>query len=186
MPHNRNDGKIVVSHVNIRQSIYLLLLKLILIDVFAAVCILAFFSSLVLPLSTEIKIGIVSSNTFYFSLLVLAKMGATLFVVLQWLNEYYEITPFKIIYRKGIIWSKEIIYKIEHIESVSLKQGVVGKLLNYGTIEFYDWRTKSYVSFYLIHNPVKYMNILESLVPGADEQKEIIREHIIMKAEERL
>ncbi|MDO8657376.1 MAG: PH domain-containing protein [Candidatus Levybacteria bacterium] len=186
MPHNRNLGKIVVTHVNIRQSIYLLLLKLISIDIFAALFVLAFFSSLFLPFSTEVKINIVSNNGIYFFLLVLFKISVTLFLVLRWLNEYYEITPFKIIHRKGIIWSKEKAYKIEHIESVSLKQGIIGKVLNYGTIEFYDWRTKNNVSIYLIHNPIKYMNILESLVPGADEQKETVREHIIMKSEERL
>lgn len=186
MAHNRNIGKIVVTHLNIRQSIYLLLLKLVSIDILAGVIVLLFFSSFFMPLSTEFKLKIVSYNIVYFSLLVLFKIGVTLFVIFQWLNEYYEITPFKIIHRKGIIWRKETEYKIEHIESISLKQGVIGKILNYGTIEFYDWRVKNDVPIYLIHNPVKYMNILESLMPGADQRKEIIREHVIMTADEKL
>ncbi|MDO8657433.1 MAG: PH domain-containing protein [Candidatus Levybacteria bacterium] len=186
MPHNKNYGKIVVTHVNIRQSIYLLLLKLISVDVFGALLVIGFFSSLFLPFSTELKIKIISNNGIYFFMLVLFKIGITLFLILQWLNEYYEITPQKIIHRKGIIWTKEETFKIEHIESVSLKQGLIAKILNYGTIEFYDWRTKDNIPIYLIHNPIKYMNILESLVPGADEERESIREHIIMKSEEKL
>lgn len=174
-----NKKTIVVTHVNIRQSISFLLLKLIFIDLLAAVFVLIFFSSIFAPqLTTEFKIEIVSLNKIYFGALFAIKTFLTIFVVLQWLNEYYEITANKIIYRRGVIWRREDRHEYEDIKSLKFQQGMLGKIFNYGTIDFYDWKERRFKTIYQVHNPHRYFKILEELIPKAEIEKKMIRERV--------
>ncbi|MDO8583034.1 MAG: PH domain-containing protein [bacterium] len=177
------EKKIIVTHVNVRQSIIFLFTKLIALDVLATVIALVFFSPLIVPLSITIKTQIISYNILYFGLLLFAKILLTLFVVLEWLNEYYEITPAKIFHRRGIIWRKEDVYdlsgnKPDRITSIGIQQGFLGKIFNYGTLFFYDRGLYKYYYLHYIHNPLRYFEILQHLLPDAAIEKNIIREHV--------
>ncbi len=177
-----NEEKIVVSHVNVRQSIVFLISKLIVLDIIATLTALIFFSPLLVPLSMEVKLQIVSYNIWYFGLLIFAKILLTLFVVLAWLNDYYEISPTKIFHRRGIIWRKEDSYdlslKSNKITTIGIQQGLIGRSFNYGTLFFYDRAVYRYYYMHYIHNPLRYLEILHHLLPNADVEKELIREHI--------
>lgn len=177
-----SEKRIVVTHVNVRQSIVFLITKLIVLDVLATFIALVFFSPLIIPLSIEIKTQIITYNILYFGLLLFGKIALTLFIVLEWLNEYYEITPTKIFYRRGIIWRKEDAYDISlkstRITSIGIQQGLMGRTFNYGTLFFYDRGVYKYYYLYYIHNPLRYLEILHTLLPNADIEKELIREHI--------
>lgn len=177
-----SEKKILVTHVNVRKSIVFLITKLIVLDVLATFIILVFFSPLVVPLPVEVKAQIVSYNILYFGLLFFAKIVLTLFIVLQWLNEYYEITPTKIFHRRGIIWRKEDSYdltpKSSRVTAIGLQQSALGKIFNYGTLFFYDRGVYKYYYMYYIHNPLRYLEILHQLLPNADVEKDVVREHI--------
>ena len=180
------EGKknLTVSHVTIRQSIFFLILRLTILDIFTTLAALAFFSSFFIPLSIEAKLAIVSSNFIYFILLATFKIILTIFIVLQWLNDYYEITPEVVTHRWGIIWQKDDSFKITHIKNFGVRQGIWGKMFNYGSLHFYDWFMKREYSIYLIHNPRKYLKILEDLLPFADEDRELVRDHIFQSEDE--
>lgn len=186
--HDR-ERKIIVTHVNVRTSIVFLLAKLIVLDIIATVIALVFPFPLIVPLSMEIKTLIISSNILYFGLLLLGKIILTLFIVFSWLNEYYEITPTKIVYKRGILWRKEDVYDLNprdpavRISSIGIQQGILGRIFNYGTLFFYDRGTYRYEYLHYIHNPLRYFEILHYLLPNAAIEKEIIREHIKDKEE---
>lgn len=183
---HEDEKKIIVTHVNVRQSIVFLITKLMVLDILATFVVLIFFSPLIVPLSTEIKTQIISYNILYFGLLLFGKIMLTLFIVLAWLNEYYEITPTKIFYRRGIIWRKEDTYdlsrdkssKTTSITSIGIQQGVLGRIFNYGTLFFYDRGVFKYYYLYYIHNPLRYLEVLHRLLPDAAIEKDVIREHI--------
>ncbi len=179
------DGnKISVSHINIRQSIFFLLLKLVILDLFAVFLILVFFTSLSASvISSDIKLKLISYNLPVFLILGFIKIVITLFVVLQWLNEYYEVWPNSIIHKKGIIWKKEEKHTFGHIRLIKIEQGIWGRLLTYGTLSLYDYSLRRYASLYLIHNPIKYFHILDDLLPKAQKEKEVLREHIFEREE---
>ena len=111
--------------------------------------------------------------------MVILKIGATTYVVLDWLNEYYEIRSDRFIHRKGIFSRKDEEYPFVNIESVKLSQGFIGRLFNYGTLELFEFKPIKYRTMYLIHNPARYLHILESLMPEATVEKEVPREHLI-------
>lgn len=171
------DGKINVTHINIRQSIFFLMLKLIFLDVLAAFFAVIYFSSVSNKFVPEV-IGklILSYNIQFFSVLIFLKIALSVYIVMGWINEYYEIWPDSIIHRSGFIIKNEEKHPLSHIRSIKVEQGPFGKELGYGTITIYDWYLEKYTSLYLIHNPIKYYNILESLVPKAEEEKQVFRE----------
>lgn len=178
----KESEKIAVTHVNVRKSIIFLLSKLVAVDILATFLVLIFFSPIFFPLPTEIKTKIISYNAVYFLILVFLKIVFTIYIVLAWLNEYYEVNPSRIFYRRGIIWRKEDLYdlsrKTNGISSIGVKQGLLGRIFNYGTLFIYDRGTYKYYYLDYIHNPLRYLEILHNLLPQADVEKEIIREHI--------
>ena len=161
-----------------------MLLKLVILDLFAVFLILVFFTSLSASvISSDIKLKLISYNLPVFLILGFIKIVITLFVVLQWLNEYYEVWPNSIIHKKGIIWKKEEKHTFGHIRLIKIEQGIWGRLLTYGTLSLYDYSLRRYASLYLIHNPIKYFHILDDLLPKAQKEKEVLREHIFEREE---
>ncbi len=180
----RTDGKpnIVVSHVTIRQSIFFLHLRLVALEILAAASIIAFHTLLVAtPLKEQFGQNIIVFNVPLFVVLVFIKFSFTILVILQWLNEYYEIRPEEVVFRKGFIFKREKRYLLTHIGEVTLEQGIFGRIFNFGTVKLFNWTTEREEYLYLIHNPEKYQKILEDLTPEADEGKEILRKKIFDK-----
>lgn len=165
------DRKIEVSHVNIRQSISLLVIKLLALDLLAAFFMLTFclpIKCFNIPLDFDF---------LFFLVAVIVKMALSFYAVFQWLNNYYEINPEAISHHAGFIYQKKEKYYIKHIREVGLDQGLVGRYLNFGTIELYNWDLKRYQYLYLIHNPLKYYRIIKQLRPNVDEEDAVVREH---------
>ncbi len=183
-----DDGKnIVVTHVTIRQSISFLVLRLLAIEIITAIAIV-FFHTLLLrsDIRQMVEPGLLIFNIPLFIILVVVKTILTIFVIVQWLNEYYEITTKDIVYRKGLILKKEERYLLHHIGSVEVEQGIFGRIFNFGTLKLYNWTKEKYVYLYLIHNPMKYLHIMEELLPNTDKSKKVLREHILEPEEDNI
>lgn len=170
--------KIYVTHVNIRLSISLLLLKLIAVEGMAGVMLalsqiaLFLYVTNVQTFHTIIGFGIPA-----IIILVTVKTLITLFVILQWLNEYYEISASFIQYRRGLIFRKLDNYPTEDIKFIEVQQGLFGRMFNFGTITLMNIRRVKYVEMYLIHNPLRYAQVIEEVVPHLVERKNVIRRH---------
>ena len=184
---NETGKNIVITHVTIRQSISFLVLRLLSIEIMAAIAIIV-FHTLILRSDIRQLVGddILIFNIPLFILLVVIKTVITIFVIIQWLNEYYEITTKDIVHRRGLILKKEERHLLQHIGSVSIEQGVFGRIFNFGTLKLFNWTKEKYVYLYLIHNPMKYLHIMEELLPDADKSKWTVREHILEPEEDSL
>lgn len=172
-------GYIDLPYVTVRQSIAFLLLRLIVIEILASLFVVVFNGFLVSSVTSDaVQPLLVRFNVPIYIFLVILKIILVIYVVLQWVNEYYRITPKEIIHKKGFIFKKEEKCKIYHVAEISLEQGLLGRIFNYGTIKAINWATDKTVYLYLIHNPVRYKNVLHRLIPEADEEKKVFREHI--------
>lgn len=168
-----DNKKIIVTHINVRQSISLLILKLITIDVITATVIGILYLSLLSGILVDFRLGISWIHIVLYIIFVALEISLTVYVVLGWLTEYYEITPDHITHRYGIFKKKEKKHKISHVDNLTLDQSMVGKYLNYGTISAYNYRHNRVLTFFSIHNPHRYMAILEELTPEADKAKDL-------------
>ncbi len=172
--------KIVVTHITIRQSIFFLVLKLFVLEFFAAACLVTYYifvisSGLIQRIPTEIAVF----NLPIFLLAVLIKSIVMIYVIVLWLEEYYEITTNEVYHRKGFIIKREERFTLEHIGSLKMEQGIFGRIFNYGTLKLYDWANEQDIYLYLIHNPLKYYKILKELLPNADVEEKMLRRHVV-------
>lgn len=177
------EKKIFVSHVTIRQSISFLILRLIVLEIISAALIILFYSILM-------PIGIIENvfgsnyglyNTLIFIVFIIGKTLLMTYIVIVWLNEYYEITPKEVIHKTGLIFRKEEKNVLNHIDAVEIEQGLLGRIFNYGNLILFNWVLEKNTMLYLIHNPKKYLRILQDLLPQSDQRKRIIRERIVEK-----
>ncbi len=181
---NEEHG-IHVSHITIRQSISFLLIRLVTLEI---VSVLGLILSLVFFFNDQVqdRLGdlILFINIPFFALVVLVKTIVMLFIVIQWLNEYYEITPKYIVHKRGFLFKKEERNTLMHLGKVSLEQNLLGRLLNYGNVKVFNWALEKEITLYLIHNPMKTIRVLQDLLPEADEENKTIREHLIEEDKE--
>ncbi len=175
----KKSAGIRLDHINIRVSISNMLWKLLFLEAVSAIGLLFIYLT---PSDSEIFGGFFVLLESYFGwiffVLVLSKIILTVYIVLDWLNEYYEMDRQFIYHRRGIIWTSEQKYAIANIQSVKLEQGLWGKIFNAGNLRFYDAEVKKEFLIYMIHNPLRYFEILDKMLPRVDAEKKVIREHI--------
>ncbi len=158
-----------LTHLNIRQSIAILLFRLILIDLLMAGFIIGFYSILARVDLTDLVYLSPTETFFYvFGLLGFTKILVTIWVVLKWLYEYYEITPEYIIHKRGLIFRRTEQYRIDHVRMIDIQDTLLGELFNFSTVTLYDLRLNKYLDLYLIHNPQRYALVIKSLKPDIE------------------
>ena len=169
------DHKITFTYLNIRQSIVILLAKLVCIDVVLAFIVVALFSVLVEG-GELFGVMLMSTSLFLslFGLIGFIKVILSIYVVLLWLNEYYEITPDAIIHKTGIIFRKKQQYALNNIRVMDIQDNFLGELCNFATITLYDIRLNKYLDMYLIHNPLRYAHVIKELRPRIEMKEDAV------------
>lgn len=173
---------ITVTHITVRQSIFFLVLKLLFLEAVAAIAIIA-FHLILSRYSAYTTVNLSIFNVPVFVVLVLVKTLFMIFVIVSWLEEYYEISPTEVVHRKGFLFRREEVYTLDHIGSITLDQGLFGRIFNFGSLKLFDWALEETVNIYLIHSPLKYHKILETLLPEVDREKKVFRERVIDEEE---
>lgn len=176
---------ITLTYLNIRQSISILIAKLVVIDLALAVVVIFLYYLLV---NGNIFFKQLSSNAplflIIFSLVGFIKIALTIYTVLLWLNEYYEITPEHIVHRRGIIFKKRIMYKLANVRQIGVEDSFLGEMFNFGTITFYELRLNKYIDMYLIHNPRRYAKVLKQMKPDLELKEDHVWLPFLKKGED--
>lgn len=180
------DGqRIALTYLNIRQSIAILLAKLILTDLIVSMIIVGLYFLLVLGqlfnlfVSTDPYLFLIS-----FGLIGIIKILISSYVVLKWLNEYYEITPESIVHKSGLIFRKIEQYQLANVRAMTIEDSLLGEIFDYATITLYDMRLNKYLDMYLIHNPGRYAKVLQTLKPTIEIKNDRIRLPLLPKEED--
>lgn len=164
-----HSTKITLTHLNIRQSIVILLAKLVAADLLLAFIIISFYFLLV---QGEQFLLSGSSNTLLFlitfSFIGIIKITLSIYVVLQWLCEYYELTIDCVFHKRGILFKKTEKYNLDKIRALKIEKTFLGEICNFATITLYDLRMNKYLDMYLIHNPDRYVETFQILKPNLE------------------
>ena len=178
------DHKITFTYLNIRQSIVILLARLMLLDIFTAGIVIGLYFLLVR--GEQIMGSILTNPSLFLNLFIIigiVKILINIYVILQWLNEYYEITPDHIYHKRGIIFRKTEQYRIDHVRSMDVQDTFLGEIFNYATITLYDIRLNKYLDLYNIHNPQRYAHVLKELRPNIEMKKDRVHLPFMPKEE---
>lgn len=180
--------EITFTHVNIRQSITILIGKIFAIDFIAAVILIALYYGIIISGATPEEIAIQGTILFLilFIIVGIVKLVLDGYVILSWLNEYYEITPEYIIHKRGIIFKKTEKYKVDLVRAMDVQDSFIGQLFNFATITLYDIRLKKYLDMYLIHNANRYAKIIQHLRPDVEVSTDEVRMSLRNRQDEEL
>lgn len=169
------QNKITLTHLNIRQSIAILLSKLVILDLLISIIVIILYIILIQG-GELVSLSFKNSSAFLviFGSLGIIKVLLSIYIVLMWLNEYYEITPDSVIHKKGIIFRKTELYRLDKLRAINVQDTFLGELFNFATVSLYDMRLNKDLDMYLIHNPERYVKILKSLRPDLEMKKDRI------------
>ena len=147
----------------VRESIVLVVMKLIFTEVIFAAFLLLFnflFSYL------DLHANIPNLANWYLTVLAgsfLINIGLIILISLKWNSEYAEISKEGVVKHSGILQRKEQKYACNFVEGAKLEQSFLGMILNYGTIELYDPALKEQVYLLNIANPKRYSKIIQDI-----------------------
>ena len=105
-------------------------------------------------------------------LLAFVPLFVMLRIFLDWINERYMITNRRVMELRGIVNKNVRDSALEKVNDVGLNQSVVGRILNYGTVEIITGSDVGVNTFHRIASPVRFkramLNAKEALhsVPG--------------------
>ncbi len=89
-------------------------------------------------------------------------------IVLSWVYDYCTIEPKNITVRKGVIFSRQDRYNMEETQSITVRQGLFGKLFNYGTIELQNPEMDKKVFLKNVPDPYHEASFIEKFYPGSN------------------
>lgn len=154
----------------IRQSPFLLIAKLIVLEILFVSLYLAFrLPKFFLPevISQDIFVTWSMASILFFVIISLAQILATVLITISWTNEYYIIRPGDILHRQGLFSLKEETFSLVNVEAFTVDQSFIGKIFNFGSIKLYSPVLKQ--DYYLnnVSNPIKLKKTIEQTVDSA-------------------
>lgn len=166
-------NKITLTYLNVRQSIVILIAKLITIDVVLAFLVIGVY--FLITRNSALLENVTFVSMLFLGFFIVAgtfKIILGCYVVLLWLNEYYEITPEYVVHKKGLIFKKQEQYRLDHVRRIDVEDTFLGEMLNFATVTLYDIRLNKYMDMYLIHNARRYAKIFQQLRPEIEMKED--------------
>ena len=93
-------------------------------------------------------------------LFVITFAAGSYLLQLQWENTYFSIGKNDIVFHRGILLKQTESYSLADVDAIELNQGVLGRLLKYGTIEIVKSKFLSNRSIPYVPNPEYFQQTL--------------------------
>jgi len=138
-PIKLEEQEVLDTHI-FRRSIVPLIFRLIVINIIWFFFYLV-FNFLIFELRNSLNItSFFAVNIIFLLFSQLSFGGFSLFISLEWLGEVYIIKLPDVTIRKGFIQVEEKSYEISPADDITVRQGPMGKMFNYGTVEFEEMK----------------------------------------------
>lgn len=95
--------------------------------------------------------------------IVIIDLFISLIFYFDWVNKSYEIRSQSIVEKRGIIFRREETYACSNIEEIILKQGILGRIFDFGSLRLYDPALQQSIYLTNIRDPHHYQTILRKL-----------------------
>jgi len=158
------------SPIIIRQNIIFLIYRLFIIQMVFIGSYAVFDLPLMLLMDSNTATPAFELQADYIGMILLfitslIEMIAIIITVLKWFNLYYEIREEEIIERRGIISVKENTHSFRNFAAISITQGIIGRIFNFGNIRLFNPALEHSLTLKNIKNPLRYKEILTQKLP---------------------
>lgn len=156
-----SDNQLFISHITIYQSGVILVMYLVALELLFFVINLLIQLPLGFFITSFNEMALYSFNTLLYIGLIFVKIIFMLIIIFQWLRNYYEIRPGKIIYKSGLFNRDEKEFDCPDITKIDLEQGFWGRLFNFGTITLYVRNSSEVFALPNIPSPHRNLKLLQ-------------------------
>jgi membrane protein YdbS with pleckstrin-like domain len=164
-----------ISFLVVRKSVVLLITYLILLDTMF----LLLFVALFLPNLVNSAQGAIqpfSSIVAYIAIAGLGlKISTSIWVIMQWLSEYYEIHPQEIVHRRGVFMQHREVFNVRDVKSMTIKQNLLGRMFRFGTVILFNPALDQKIAIHDVTNPHKHLEMIAQFIPGIEEHSVFMR-----------
>lgn len=166
-----------LSSIVVRKSVFLFVLRVILLELLFEVIYLAWRALIhLLPFSLENIVTLNIVSIFFFLVLITVIQNILLiYITLKWVNEYYEIRPDEIAYITGILSKTQMAYPYRDIQSITIHQGFFGRMFNYGSVYLYIPTLGQELHFNEISDPGKFVEQIKHANPKIEGGQYLFR-----------
>lgn len=157
----------------LRESLILVVLKLLTLQLIVG---LLFLLIAAVVYMTEKLVVIPNPFIFYIIsllLLLLINILTAVGIIASWKNRYYTITPDGVTKHKGIVTIKQEKYDCHYVESITIQQGLLGQMFDFGTISLYDPVQKHRLHLVNVPDPAQAVKTLETMLATQKKKRPI-------------
>ena len=161
MVDQRNISKTLI----IRKSTIVMLLRVILFELLSGVLyVLLRIGLQLIDIQFDSELSLTPIALFKSFLFMTAEITIAVYVILHWLSNYYALSSKEITYVTGMVSKRENSYSLANVQSVSFEQGLVGRILNYGTVKIFSPVLKQELYMTEVSNPRQIVDHVKDLL----------------------
>ncbi|HEY5713991.1 MAG TPA: PH domain-containing protein [Candidatus Gracilibacteria bacterium] len=144
--------------ISTRTSVPLLLIRLFILQIIFIALYLAY-----LIVFDRFEAPLKSGGILVFFLWQFTQFFTAFYYLLKWFCLYYEITEKEVVLHKGVIFQERRYFSLDKVESVTVNQTLLGRILNYGTIHLILYYSDAPIDVAMINvpRPKRYERLLQ-------------------------
>lgn len=151
-----------------RQSPMILLLKVIFCVCIFNTIYLGFV--LFLPLPEIIQLTTLNEEVAVFLIIFLIEMITFCVLIIFWYSRFVVVDDHFLLYKKGLILTKEARYKLDTINHMGIEQGLIGKIFRHGDVRI-SHSSNEEVMLRSIPYPEQLIFLIEAKVQALQTQE---------------
>lgn len=166
-----------VDSIIIRRSPIILLFKMLALTAFIAL--VYFIYGFLQALFAGVALSDTALHPALIFLIALSTEALMMIIIfLRWVYKTFELKDSELVSHAGLVIKKSQIYPLLNIQSVEVKQGVLGVFFHFGTIKLYNPMWKKDVELTNISDPEKHAIILRKILEKNTEK--IIKSQVVI------
>lgn len=161
----------------VRRSVALFVIRVILLELIFEAIYLSWRTIIhYLPIPLETVVTLNGASIIVFLVLVTLIQNILLIIVaLKWVNDYYEVGHDEVAHVKGIVSRTKQSYPFHDIQSITVHQGFLGRLLKYGEVNLYIPTLGHDLHFREVSNPERFVELVKNINPKVERRKYIFK-----------
>lgn len=160
----------------IRKSFPLLIIRIILVElILESIYLLWRIGIDFMFVAPDAKVFLHQFTTVIFIAVTILQVFLLLVLVLRWSTDFYELQDDEVIKMNGIFSKNGKAFAYQNIQSITVRQSLLGRLLRYGTVYLYIPVLGQDIAFNEVPNPYAFIALIKKNMNNKNDQGFIFR-----------
>lgn len=110
-------------------------------------------------------------------LLIPLVLASVILPIVLWASEEFIVREKELVVKRGVISTKLTAFPFTNMQRIELKQGLLGKMFNFGTVSVYVPVLGQEISFRDLANPQVFAELLKQSIPQTSHNHFLLRKN---------